>query len=208
MAGRGTPSNETFDWRLLGESVRAARQRAGIGLRELGRRIGVTPGFMSQLENGIAGPSVATLYAIARALDVSIDSLLVPEQGRERARVSVVRSDQRATVEPNPGVRWQMLASDDAAGDFREIVYAAGACSSTDGELITHVGHEHAVVLRGVLDVQVEGEHHLLRRGDSIAFDASLPHRLSNPGRQPMHALWLIYGMGAAQSGASCVAVL
>ncbi len=196
-----------LDWTELGAAIRATRIRAGIGLRELGRRIGVTPGFMSQLENGLAGPSVATLYALAQQLGVSIDSLFANAGDGPSAAISLVRSDQRSAVALGHGIEWQLLASEPGGScEFREITYAPGACSSPVDELIRHVGHEYGVVLNGRLEVQVEQERLVLARGDSIAYDASLGHRLRNPGRRPMRALWLISG-ASAQAGSLCHSV-
>jgi transcriptional regulator with XRE-family HTH domain/mannose-6-phosphate isomerase-like protein (cupin superfamily) len=59
----------------LGARLRHERQKAGISLRELARRLGVSPSFVSQLENDKSSPSVATLYSIAQVLGTSIDSL-------------------------------------------------------------------------------------------------------------------------------------
>ncbi|WP_457208806.1 helix-turn-helix domain-containing protein, partial [Nocardioides sp. P5_C9_2] len=59
----------------LGSKLRAARQQAGLSLRELARQLSVSPSFLSQMENGKSQPSVATLYSIAQVLEVSIDEL-------------------------------------------------------------------------------------------------------------------------------------
>ena len=59
----------------LGLQLRVGRKRSGLTLRELARRIGVSPSLLSQVENGKSQPSVATLYALAKALDLSIDHL-------------------------------------------------------------------------------------------------------------------------------------
>jgi transcriptional regulator with XRE-family HTH domain len=60
---------------LLGGRLRQARVKRGISLRALARELGVSPSFVSQLENGKNRPSVATLYSMAQLLDVSIDQL-------------------------------------------------------------------------------------------------------------------------------------
>jgi transcriptional regulator with XRE-family HTH domain/quercetin dioxygenase-like cupin family protein len=64
----------------LGLRLRVARQQSGQSLRELARRLGVSPSFLSQIENGKAQPSVATLYSMAQVLEVSIDHLFVDEK--------------------------------------------------------------------------------------------------------------------------------
>lgn len=59
----------------LGARLKHHRQLAGLSLRELARQLGVSPSFVSQLENSKSQPSVATLYSISQLLDVSIDEL-------------------------------------------------------------------------------------------------------------------------------------
>jgi transcriptional regulator with XRE-family HTH domain len=67
----------------LGARLRDERQKAGMSLRELARRLGVSPSFVSQIENGKSSPSVATLYSIAQVLGTSIDSLFGHEATTE-----------------------------------------------------------------------------------------------------------------------------
>lgn len=63
----------------LGSRLRAVRQRSGLSLREVARQLGVSPSFVSQLENGKSQPSVATLYSLSQLLGVSIDELFKPD---------------------------------------------------------------------------------------------------------------------------------
>jgi transcriptional regulator with XRE-family HTH domain len=63
----------------LGARLKHRRQQSGMSLRELARQLGVSPSFVSQLENGKSQPSVATLYSLAQLLDVSIDELFAAE---------------------------------------------------------------------------------------------------------------------------------
>jgi transcriptional regulator with XRE-family HTH domain/quercetin dioxygenase-like cupin family protein len=59
----------------LGERLKEVRVRAGLSLREVARQAGVSPSFISQIENGKSQPSVATLYSLTQLLDISIDEL-------------------------------------------------------------------------------------------------------------------------------------
>jgi transcriptional regulator with XRE-family HTH domain len=59
----------------LGPRLRDVRMRSGLSLREVARQLGVSPSFVSQMENGKSQPSVATLYSMAQLLNVSIDEL-------------------------------------------------------------------------------------------------------------------------------------
>ena len=70
--GGGEPVAEMVN---LGARLRDVRLRSGLSLREVARQLGVSPSFVSQLENGKSQPSVATLYSLAQLLEVSIDEL-------------------------------------------------------------------------------------------------------------------------------------
>jgi transcriptional regulator with XRE-family HTH domain len=66
-----------IDLKRLGHAVRFRRQGKEWGLAELAARSGVSKGYISDLENGVAGkPNIQYVYSIARALDVTLDELL------------------------------------------------------------------------------------------------------------------------------------
>ncbi|MDO8188363.1 XRE family transcriptional regulator [Conexibacter sp. JD483] len=78
--GRSPREDEpALDALQLGERLRAVREQAGIGVRELSRRVGMSASMISQLERGLTMPSVTTLYAITTALQVSLDALVAPD---------------------------------------------------------------------------------------------------------------------------------
>jgi transcriptional regulator with XRE-family HTH domain len=89
----------------LGARLKGVRQRSGMSLREVARQLGVSPSFVSQLENGKSQPSVATLYSLAQLLDVSIDQLFAADpdldlDDAETAVVLPVSTASRAPKEP------------------------------------------------------------------------------------------------------------
>jgi transcriptional regulator with XRE-family HTH domain/quercetin dioxygenase-like cupin family protein len=72
----------------LGARLRDVRLKSGMSLREVARQLGVSPSFISQMENGKSQPSVATLYSMAQLLGVSIDDLFNPgSAGRGEAQI-------------------------------------------------------------------------------------------------------------------------
>lgn len=82
----------------LGARLRDERQKAGMSLRELARRLGVSPSFVSQIENGKSSPSVATLYSIAQVLGTSIDSLFGHEATTTEAAPASSAGGPQVTV--------------------------------------------------------------------------------------------------------------
>jgi transcriptional regulator with XRE-family HTH domain len=195
----------------LGARLREERDRSGLSLRELARRLKVSPSLVSQIETGKTQPSVRTLYAIVTELGVSLDEMFTPtadtaaEQDRGRGRTApapaaagvgrVQRADQRSVVDLGSGVRWERLTTwDDRDVDFLYATYDVGGSSSPDGSLMRHNGREFGIVLTGTLGVKVGFEEYTLGPGDSIAFDSSVPHRLHNDGGEAVTAIWIVIG--------------
>jgi transcriptional regulator with XRE-family HTH domain/quercetin dioxygenase-like cupin family protein len=186
----------------IGIAVRDHRDAAGLSARELAEAAGVSPSLISQIERNRTSPSVATLYALARALDVSLDDLLggpdggrrpggrsAPEPaaappavelpGRRGAAGSVRRAGERPALSVATGVRWERLtADDDGHVELLEMTYEVGGSSYGENALVSYRGREYLVVIEGRLAVEVDGERHDLGPGDAFVFDAASPHRL------------------------------
>jgi transcriptional regulator with XRE-family HTH domain len=190
----------------VGQRLRSERERRGLSLRELARRLEISPSALSQIETGRSRPSVGTLYAIVSELDMSLDELFGAQRpaasasraaGAEESGATLVqRRDTRKGIDLESGVRWERLtptAEQDA--DFLYVVYEVGGASSREGTHMRHMGREYGVVLSGRLRVTIGfDEEHELGPGDSIAFESSRPHRLENASDEPVEAIWFVVG--------------
>jgi transcriptional regulator with XRE-family HTH domain len=179
--------------------LRAERERRGISLRELARRLDISPSAISQIETGRARPSVATLWAIVTELGMSLDDLFAPEANAARpGALPVVSAGEREALQLATGVRWERLtAAADSDVDFIWVVYDVGGSSSPDDGFIRHAGHEYGLVLSGRLEVTVGFETRVLGPGDSIDFESTTPHRLRNAGDEPVTGVWVVVGRRA-----------
>ncbi len=194
----------------LGQSIRSVREQRGLSLRELARRVDVSPSFISQIELGKANPSVGTLYSIVSVLGTTLDDLIGepsgdagpelvdaamtdgPQGDWPRVDVPLQPAEGRPRVEMS-GVVWERLTHDhDPYVDFLHVEYAPGSSSCAPDQLMRHGGREYGHLVRGRLDVQVGFESYSLGPGDSIHFDSSTPHRLSNPYDEPCTAVWFV----------------
>jgi transcriptional regulator with XRE-family HTH domain len=194
----------------VGQRLRSERERRGVSLRELARRLEISPSALSQIETGRSRPSVGTLYAIVSELDMSLDELFgsrrtaasaaraaeMAGSAEEPGATLVQRHDTRKGIELESGVRWERLtptAEQDA--DFLYVVYEVGGASSREGTHMRHMGREYGLVLSGRLRVTIGfDEEQELGPGDSIAFESSRPHRLENAGAEPVEAIWFVVG--------------
>jgi transcriptional regulator with XRE-family HTH domain len=66
--------------RTLGDTIRELRESAGLGLRALARKAGVSPSYLSEVESGLYEPSASKAQKIAKALKVKLEKLLPPAE--------------------------------------------------------------------------------------------------------------------------------
>jgi transcriptional regulator with XRE-family HTH domain len=193
----------------VGRRIRTRREDSNLSLRELARRLGISASAVSQIETGKSRPSVNTLYAMIAELGLSVDDLFSPfgpagvpprpggtPAGNSKRRPAgersaVQRVEDRPVIELESGARWERLTPEpDAELDFLQVIYEVGGSSSHDGRLIRHAGQEYGVVLEGTVEVTLGFETHRLRPGDSIRFDAAVPHLVRNAGSGPARCIW------------------
>ena len=190
-------------WHSIGERLRAARGSAGMTVRELARRIGVSASHVSQVERGIGAFSVPALYAAARELGVPMGELLSPRESapetgaasQDPGDLTAARVIQRAaehpTIKLSSGPRWSRLTpTGETHSEFLEVVYAPGTTAPAD--VIRHAGREYGLVISGRLNVMVDGAEDVLEPGDSIVFESDLPHRFWNESDAEVRAVWFV----------------
>ena len=188
--------------------LRTARTEADLSVRELSRRVGISPSMLSQIENGRSEPSVATLYALVSALGISLDQILggglaqpatATSSGRaDPASSPVVTAESRARLVMDSGVTWERLtAGSDPLVDALMVTYPPGSSSSSNGGLMSHQGREYGLLLSGRLTVHLGFETYQLEEGDSISFDSSVPHLYVNESDQPARGVWHVVTIAA-----------
>jgi quercetin dioxygenase-like cupin family protein/DNA-binding XRE family transcriptional regulator len=196
-----------------------------MSLRSLAERLGVSPSLISQVERGLAKPSVNTLYAMARELDVSFDELLFvdarptgaasPPTGSSAGRTlrdawpvppaqAVQRAGSRRTIRLASGVVWERLTAESIPSvDFLYVTYEVGGASSPEDAFQRHGGQEWGYILSGRLGVMIGFDEHVLEPGDAITLDSTIPHRLYNAGDAPVHAIWFVLGRRPVDAGSA-----
>jgi transcriptional regulator with XRE-family HTH domain len=167
----------------LGARVRALRRERGLTLKALGRLAGLSHPFLSQVERGLARPSVGSVERIAAALDVSVARLWAPARTGDTVRV--VRRTEGSTRELSGG-QLREVPGEAGAPVLREWT-ARGKRWPADHE--RHPGEVAIYVSRGAIEVEVGDAVHALNEGDALRFDGSTPHRLRRIGGTGTRAL-------------------
>jgi XRE family transcriptional regulator, regulator of sulfur utilization len=166
----------------VGTRVRALRDAMGFSLRDLAERSGVSAPMLSQVERGETSPTLAVAAKIAAGLELTLSQLLRLDEGQHVA-VSRAGGRRRSTrgghsieelTPPLPGQR----------ADVSVHALEPGATTGGRADPPMHEpgSRETAVVLSGTLALIVDGARYELQEGDSVTFDADLPHHFENEG--------------------------
>jgi len=168
----------------IGAHLRQLRARKGLSLAQVTEAVGISVGFLSALERSQMSGSVGTLRKLARFYKTNILGFY----GANGASGRHVRPAERKVLEAGEGVRMELLAWGNTVMEPHLFRIAPEAGS---GESYTHEGEEFLYVLRGDLEITVDGEEYRLKTGDSFYFESSTPHRWRNPGRKETLLLWV-----------------
>ena len=171
----------------LGSKIRELRQAQNISIEQLSEKTGLSTGLISQIERNITGPSVASMWKIAKALSVSMNYFFdeIEEDN------PIVRRDQRKKIMlPNSNITYELLSPDlrDKKIECLLIEIEPGECSTEDQ--ISHEGEECGYVIQGTLKVKWGNKEYVLGEGDSIYFDSTVPHRYVNAGNVKCISIW------------------
>jgi transcriptional regulator with XRE-family HTH domain len=165
----------------LAQRIKGLRLERRLTLEQVASRTGLTPSWLSNVENFRVTPSLPALGQIAEALGVSVAELV---EGLDRKpQLVVVRRDERKAVERDR--------------EISDILYESLAHKRTEREMdpflltvppggerrkaLAHEGEEFLMVVSGKVDLHYGDDVYALDEGDSLYFDATTKHRLANP---------------------------
>jgi transcriptional regulator with XRE-family HTH domain len=174
--------------RELGQRIREVRRKKKMTLRDAAVAAGVSESFLSQVERGLANPSVASLRRIADAMREPVASFFV---GEPQSGMLVRAGERRRLVHPKGALEDYLLTP--ASARSLQIIYCVvGPDEGSGPEPYTHVADEECVViLSGRLEVGLGSERYSLNSGDALLFDPKEPHSFHNPGAEQATMLWV-----------------
>jgi len=167
-----------------GVRLRQLRLSRHLPLAEVASAAGISVGFLSAIERSQMSASVGTLRKLARYYKLNILDFFDPAQ----ANPYRVRPEERKRLHAGPGVEMELLAWGNTVMEPHLFTIAPGAGS---GESYSHEGEEFLFVLRGALDITLEGQPHRLRAGDSFYFESNTPHTWRNSGKTETVVVWV-----------------
>lgn len=171
----------------IGHKIRQARKKKDLTIRDLAERTSLTTSLISQVETEKANPSLSSLIAIAKALNVTVGSFFDDDEVLSNP---IVRVDERKMIETSTGIKYYLLTPDlrNKRAEFLLGVYKRG--TSTE-KVWTHEGEEYGLVLEGALEVMIQDQKYVLNQGDSIYIDSTKPHMLRNIHKGKTTVIWV-----------------
>jgi transcriptional regulator with XRE-family HTH domain len=169
--------------RALARNLRRTRLERAISLSQLARSSGVSKATLSGIERGMGNPSVDTVWALARALNVPFGELF--EESAVDA-VSVRRIDEAQVVTCEGGFVGRRLLTRQGRGSLEIYILDLARYAKRDAAAHSPGVVEHVIVLAGRAEVGPDGEVAVLGEGDAMTFLADRPHHyraLDGPAR-------------------------
>ena len=173
----------------VGRRLRGMRAVRGLSMRALAEASNLNVNTLSLIENGKTSPSVSTLQQLATTLNVPLTAFFEAEVSQKHLVF------QKAGRRPRAAFSYGMVEDLGAGLTLRggqPLIVVLEPHADSGPTPIVHTGHEFVYCLEGRLTYTVEGLQYVLEPGDSLIFEAHLPHRWGNLGRSPTRSMLII----------------
>ncbi len=161
----------------VGSNLRRLREEHNLSIRALAEKSGLAINTLSLIENGKSSPSVSTLQQLALALNVPITTFFEAETPENS--VSYIKANFRPRAIFDHG-KLEDLGAGTIIQAVEPFVVTLEPNGGSGPQDILHTGYEFVFCLEGQVAYTISGHTYLLERGDSLLFEAHLPHRWQN----------------------------
>lgn len=171
---------------LVGRRVRELRNRHALSLRMLAERSGLNVNTLCLIEGGKSSPSVGTLQQLAYALEVPITAFFESEPVEKKVVFTAAGQGMQVTA---GNTQMQNLGKDLTGNQLQPFLIKLEPGAGSGAQKIVHTGYEFVYCVSGIVQYRIEEQEYLLRSGDSLVFEAHLPHCWQNTGDTPAEIL-------------------
>lgn len=162
----------------VGSQLRLLRKQRRLSMRALAELCNLSPNTISLIERAATSPSVSTLHQLASALRVPITAFF--QEPGEKTKAIHSRPGERP-FSGATGVLLESLGSGLEGQTLEPFLVTLEPGADSGAASIVHGGHELVFCLQGELEYRIEGRSYRLTAGESLLFEANLPHSWRNP---------------------------
>lgn len=191
--------NDTFfimNEKVISQNIKEHRLARGLSLEQLAEMTGLTKGYVSKIERSGKAPPFSTLIKIAAALGVDVVNLIAEEvETPADTKICVVRKGEGKEVATRGtlyGYHYEALAHQKTGKNMEPYIISA-VTEKEEEATFSHEGEEFQYVLEGTHEFIYGEQKYLLHEGDSIYFDASVPHSGRSIGNKRSKILAIVY---------------
>lgn len=174
----------------LGADLRALRKARGLTLADMSAELGVSVGWLSQVERDISPVDTETLKTIAKLLSVPVSLFFGQASGPASEQGRIVRAANRRKIGERQSGLVEALLSPDLTDSF-EVIHSTFMPGAARKKAIMRPTQELAVLINGKLDIWLDQEPFTISTGDSFRI-RNQKMRWSNPYDEPAVAVWVI----------------
>src|SRR3970040_2536572 len=161
----------------VGKRIKSIRKRKNLTLQEVSEKSGMPPAAIGAIALNLSSPTVTTLVAIGRALGESLSSLL----GEAEIEYVVTRAANRERLATDiPNVDFQSLAHGVPGQRFHPKLGILKPGANSGEDFVNHQGDGFFLVIRGALEMEIDGTLVRLEEGDSLSRRGKPPYRWKN----------------------------
>ena len=171
---------------VIGEKIRDLRLNCELTQEELADRCELTKGYISQLENDLTSPSIATLIDILQALGTDLKEFFSEMDIEEKVVFNKNEFIEKATNEYT--LNWLVPNSQKNMMEPVHIVLKAG-CKTEDD--FPHEGEEFGYVISGEIILQLGNRKFKVRKGEIFYFNAKKVHSILNKSNKEAVFVWV-----------------
>jgi len=156
------------------DRIKEFREILGISALDMAKDTDVPFAVYCKYEDGSLDIPISVLYTIANRLSTDVTVLLTGEEARMES-AAICRKGKGVQVERYPGYEFSSLAYNFKHRTMEPLLVSLDS-SKPEAAPVTHSGQEFNFVVEGQIKIVVGRNEHILSAGDSIYFDARIPH--------------------------------
>ncbi|MGN6450349.1 MAG: helix-turn-helix domain-containing protein [Brucella intermedia] len=177
----------------VGETVRLRRQMRGMSLKQVAEPAGISVGMLSQVERGLAAPSIKTLRAICSAMDMPVNWLFHRDKDPEnQANEFIVQRSSRRSLSYNDGALIKELLTPDTQPQIQMLRFLMEPGADSGEPYSNTEGGKCGLVLQGTLGLELDERQFVINAGDSFAFPARSMVRFWTLGDSTCVVIWVV----------------
>ncbi len=183
-----------LELKTIPTKIRSIRKEKGLTLEQLGKMVGCTKAYLSQLENGKTKPSLSMLNRISEALNVNVSNLFKTSKKISRQSWKLKKNERRTINYPDGKVVSQLLTRGVFQKKMQPLISKIKPGGSIDqSRTLKHPpgSEEFVLVLKGEIDFTLEDEIVNLREGDTLYFQGDMNHHWMNNGKKTAEVFFL-----------------